>query len=462
MRGFPLAALGLAVLVPLAACDLGQTARIATAHVSYTLCSDVFISGLDARRAYDESIRAVPLHDVLGFALGHDIDRDARAVRARLMGGFESRATYRDGAGCVTDKGMAESAVAVVATSAAASLPPIAGPTVVEPTDERVRIAIDRAFVEPKDKPARNTRAIVVLHRGRVVAERYAPGIGIDTKLLGYSEGKSVASALIGILVRQGRLDINAPAPIAAWRAADDPRGAITPEHLMRMTSGLAWDESVSGGGPDDAARMRYLIPDESGFALERKLANAPGKVWAYNSANTQILSRIIRDTVGGTADDVRRFAYGELFAPLGMRHALLEFDAAGTAVLTGTIHASARDWARFGQLYLADGMAGDKRILPAGWTAFSARPTPGAWVGYGAGFWTNRDDSFGAQRRRAWGMPADAFFASGLFGQNIVIVPSADLVVVRAGYARDSLDNIEAVSRLVGELAAALGMPRL
>jgi len=458
MRGFALAAIGIAAAVPLIGCDFGDTARMATAHVSYTLCSDVFISGLDPARAYDESIRAVGLLDTLSFALSHDIDRATREVRARLAGGYESRAAYREGVGCVPDKAAAQASV--TRTKSPPTLPPIAGPDVVAPRDPRMQAALERAFAEPKDGPVRGTRAIVVLHRGRVIAERYAQGIGVDTPLLGYSEGKSVASALIGILARQGRLDIGAPAPIAAWRGADDPRRAITVEHLMRMTSGLAWDESVRGGGLDDSVRMRYLASDEARFALERKLAARPGTVWAYNSGNTQILSRIVRDAVGGTADDVRRFAYGELFDPLGMERVTLEFDATGTAILSGTIHATARDWARFGQLYLDDGVAGGRRILPAGWVESSARATAGAWPGYGAGFWTNRDDSVGARRRRDWGMPADAFFASGLFGQNIVVVPSAQLVVVRGGYARDGYNAMEVLSRLVGDVAAALSAP--
>ena len=152
------------------------------------------------------------------------------------------------------------------------------------------------------------------------------------------------------------------------------------------------------------------------------------------------------------------RFARQELFDPLGMRNVALEFDASGNAEGSSQMLASARDWARFGQLYLNDGMAGGKRILPEGWVKYSATPTPNAWVGQGAGFWTNLGDSFGATYRTERGWPRDAFFAKGTIGQYVIIVPSERLVIVRLGRSPNWPPEADGVFDLVRDVVAATG----
>ncbi len=302
----------------------------------------------------------------------------------------------------------------------------------------------------------RGTKAVVVVHDGHVVAERYARGYGLDTPMLSWSMNKSVVNALVGILVRQGRLAVGAPAPVPAWRDPSDPRHAITVEQLMRMTSGLALDETNSGFDP--ASRMLFTEPDMAGFAQSAALAAPPGTRYHYSSPSTLILSRVIRDAVGGRAEDVRRFAERELFAPLGMRGVTLEFDATGTQVGSTYMYATARDWARFGLLYANDGVANGRRILPEGWVAYSASPTPGSRDGYAAGFFTNRGESeFGRLRVRG-GMPADSFFASGTQGQRIVVAPVRRLVVVRLGRSQDwETFEIRGLIRLVADVDRAL-----
>src|SRR5207244_459889 len=177
---------------------------------------------------------------------------------------------------------------------------------------------------------------------------------------------------------------------------------------------------------------------DMAGAAARAGLIARPGTRWHYSSPSTLILCRIVKGTVGGQADSVLQFARRELFAPLGIKTMTMEFDGAGTPVGSTYFFASARDWARFGQLYLGDGLVGGKRILPEGWTKWSAQPTVGAGFGYGAGFWTNRGDSPGAVARVKLGMPNDSYFANGSLGQRIVIVPSANLVVVQLGVSQD------------------------
>ena len=149
---------------------------------------------------------------------------------------------------------------------------------------------------------------------------------------------------------------------------------------------------------------MKFGEADMAAYAESMPLATPPGSVWNYNDGNYVILSQLIREAVGGHAADVMRFARQELFGPLGMHNVTLQFDGSGNPEGSGEMLATARDWARFGLLYLDDGVVGGKRILPEGWVKYSASPTPNAWVGYGAGFWTNQGDSFGAKLpHQAW-----------------------------------------------------------
>jgi CubicO group peptidase (beta-lactamase class C family) len=441
----------------------GTAARVATGLVSRTLCSETFVAGLDPAEAFAETFRSMPGVRQVAPLIRYEVDRPHRAVTATLGGRFTRRAVYRPGVGCGLVYAGGSDAAAPAATPAgvepAPRVPDIAGAAVVEPASEALRAALDRAFAEPATGPPRGTKAVVVLHDNRIVAERYAPGYGIDTPQLGWSMTKSVTSALIGVLVRQGRLSVTAPAPVAAWRDPSDPRHAITVEQLMRMTSGLALDETNSGFDP--SSRMEYTEPDMARFAESAALQAPPGTRYHYSSPSTLILSRIVRDAAGGRAEDVRRFAERELFGPLGMRHVTLQFDAAGTPIGSSSMYATARDWARFGLLYANDGVVAGRRILPEGWVDFSASPAPGSRDGYGAGFFTNRGDAEFSRNRVRGGMPRDSFFASGTQGQRIVIAPAERLVVVRLGRSQDwETFDIRGLIRLVADAEAALNGP--
>jgi CubicO group peptidase (beta-lactamase class C family) len=452
-------------LALLASCAVGRPDRavdVATGLISHNLCSLVFVSGVDAERAYTESLAPRPGMSLVNWAVRYAVDPTARQVKTTVAGGFASTAVYRDGLGCVVVHGDApalssQRAPDPRAAESALALPEIAGPTAVEPADDRLRVALDRAFVEAPHPPYRRTKAVVIVHAGRVIAERYAPGYDVDTPLLGYSVTKSVISTLVGILVRQGHLALEQAAPVPAWSRPGDPRRAITIDHLLRMTSGLALDETGSPFAP--VARMLYLERDMAGYAETVDLAVPPGHTWNYTSGNTLIVSRLIRDAVGGSAGDVLRFAHRELFGPLGMRHVTLELDATGTPVGSTYMLAPARAWARFGMLYLNDGVIGGRRILPEGWVRYATTPTLD--TGYGAGFWINGVAGHIPWSSTVWsipGAPADSFYARGLLGQYIVVVPAAQLVVARFGVSHDEGADIEGMGQLV---AAALDAAR-
>jgi CubicO group peptidase (beta-lactamase class C family) len=459
---FILATTALTGAVLLGAARAHNVPKVATGFVANILCSETFVSGLDPDRTFAETTDAMPGTRLITWAMDYRVDRARKDVTVTLFGLGRSHAVYRNGAGCYLDHGGAAAEIAIPsAYPEPALLPDIAGPAVVAPANPQLAGALDRAFAEPKQPPFRHTRAIVVMKDGRVIAERYADGFSVDTPLLGFSATKSVTSALIGILVRQGKLSLDAPAPVAAWHDPSDPHHAITIDQLLRHTAGLGLGSSLQaslGSAFEPVNRMKFVEPDMAGYAESITLATPPGTAWSYHDGNYLILSQIIRNAVGGRPSDYLRFARDELFAPLGMRHVTIEFDTSGTPEGSSQMLASARDWARFGELYLDDGIVGGKRILPEGWVTYSAAPTPGGFVGYGAGFWTNLGDSRGATYRLSEGWPRDALIAKGSIGQYVIIIPSQRLVIARFGRTVNFPLDADGVSQLVRDVMAATG----
>ena len=442
-----------------------RVAGVPVHFASHQLCSATFVGGLDPTEFYNEAIK--PKLGPIGALLGYEIDRERQEVRAHLAGLLHSRAVHDGPFGCrVLHPGREARFFQSEANDhapLAVSPSAIAGPGMVAPANDKLSEALDHAFAESASGPRRFTKAVVVLHRGRVVAERYAPGVTPATLLIGWSMTKSVTNALLGILVRKGKLDMHRPAAIAEWSAPSDPRRAITADQLLRMVSGIGCGQSLKTGFTtlfDADTQMEFDMADQSAFAANARLRATPGTEWRYTNCNFILLSRMIRDAAGGDATSSRKFIARELFAPLGFEHATLEYDSAGVPL--GTIHlwASARDWARFGLLYLRDGVTeSGQRLLPEGWVDYSAELTPlsADEYGYGAGFWTQRGDSAAARARIAAGFPADSFMAIGSQGQYTIIIPSHDLVIVKLGWAYTPHDDHIAVERLVRETIAAL-----
>jgi CubicO group peptidase (beta-lactamase class C family) len=423
--------------------------------VAHNGCTKTFVSGLDPQTVFSETTERGGLRRLRNVLRFH-VDRAARTVDASVAGLFTSHAVFHDGLGCVllhsSEPYIPKSDIdALKVPKSPPLLAEIAGPDIVQPSDPALKAALDHAFEEPAEPPFRKTKAVVVVHDGKVIAERYADGVGVDTPLLGFSMTKSVVSALIGIMTQQGLTSPSLPAPVPEWRSQNDPRREIEVEHLLRMTTELALDETNSGFDP--SSQMVYLHDDMAGFAVNATPVAPPGTRWHYSSATTQILARAIRDAVGGP-EQTLAFAWRELFNPLGMRNVTLEFDGSGTLQGSTYMLASARDWAKFGLLYLNDGVVGGKRILHEDWVAFSAAATLDS--DYGAGFWTNRSEHPNARGRVRLGIPRDAFFASGDLGQRVVVIPSQQMVVVRLGDATDPTGDIRGFGRLVRETIAA------
>ena len=270
------------------------------------------------------------------------------------------------------------------------------------------------------------TLAELVLHGGEIVHEEYGPTAGPDTTLISWSTAKSVTHALAGIAVRDGLLELDAPAPVPEW--ASDERAAITPRQLLHMSSGLRFVEDYVDDSISHCIDMLFGAGqgDVAGYAAALPLDHPPGSVFNYSSGTTNIVSRIVGEAVGGGEAGMRAFLRDELFGPLGMTSADPRFDAAGTFIGSSFLYCTARDFARFGQLYLADGVWDGRRVLPEGWVEFARAQAPvpvEEEFGYGAHWWLWDGHGF-----------PGTFAAHGYEGQYIIVRPDRELVVVRLG----------------------------
>ena len=361
---------------------LARVAGVPVHYASHQLCSASFVAGLDPTQFFDEAIR--PKIGPIARFLRYEVDRQRQEVRTSLAGLVHSRAVYDGPFGCRVLHPGREARFFQDEDDdrqpAVPSPPPLAGPGIVAPMNAKLAEALNHAFAESESGPRRFTKAVVVLQRGRIVGERYAPGVTPTTPLIGFSMTKSVTNALLGILVRDGMLDMKKPAPVAEWSTPGDPRQPITPDQMLRMVSGLRCGQSLHTSGFttlfDADTQMEYDMADQSAFAASAGLRATPGSEWRYTNCNFVLLSRIIRNMAGGDANSVRGFIARELFEPLGFEHATLEYDSAGVPL--GTIHlwASARDWARFGLLYLRDGVAESGRRISCPKVGSTIRPS--------------------------------------------------------------------------------------
>ncbi|WP_213947337.1 serine hydrolase [Luteibacter sp. dw_328] len=411
-----------------------QALRVAAGVAAHHVCSMVFVGGQDPQRTYDELV--VPMiGDVAGRLLSVHVSPETQSVAVSSPLRSLASASYVRGYGCRLDL---PGNIPLVADAPVATPPSRDGsdfaPAQAVVTDRpAVTEALERVFSDRPGEPAKQVKAVVVVKGGHVVAERYADGFGVGSPLISFSVAKSFTNALVGLLVVDGKLHVDQALDAAEWRRSGDARGAITVEDLMRMRSGLAAEEAESAFSP--VAQMEFLHGDMAGFAAAQPAKEAPGKTFEYTSADTLLLDRMIGERVGGGPDGVREYARNRLFSHLGMHDITMEFDGKGTFVGSTYVYASARDYAKFGLLYLNDGVAPDgERLLPRGWVAWSRTSTLGA--PYGAGFWTNDGPSEPATWRVEGGFPKDGFYASGTMGQRIYIVPSAHLVITRFGYS--------------------------
>ena len=396
---------------------LNSLLPIITGYAAKNLASDVFVSG---REPADVAALDLPF-SFIKFTR-NKVDFENKTVTSRFLWG-KSVAAYRDGYGVTLLRGKKAAALQAEKYPLA---PEAEGPDFLTSGDSALteRLApIAKALVD--DHAYNGTPfAFVVLHEGKVVAERYREGITARTRLLSWSMAKSFTNALVGIMSGDGMVDIYAPTGIPEWQ--DDERAAITLNDLMQMQSGLEWNEDY--GNRSDVNLMLHREKDMGLYAIDKPLEHKPGTFWYYSSGSTNIVMRYLR---GKFASDKEFLTYyrERLFAPLGIHNPVFEPDMSGTPVGSSYLYITAREFASLGQLYLNDGVFQGQRILPEGWVDYTVTPASDSKDGYGSFFWLNKD--------KYWpDIPEDMFNCQGHDGQEICIIPSKDLVVVVLGYS--------------------------
>lgn len=304
------------------------------------------------------------------------------------------------------------------------------------PDQQRLENVVDAAFAADATNPLTETLAFVAYIDGEIVHERYADGFDETSTFISWSMAKSMLAAACGILVRQGRLDIDAPAAVDEWQSPGDARAAITVRHLLEMRSGLAWVEDYVDDGVSDVIQMLFSdeVTDAASFAASKPLEAPPGELWKYSSGTTNILARLIGDIIGAGSDGdraegMRAFLADELFGPTAMSSPTMRFDAAGTWLASSFVFATARDFAAFGELHRNDGVTAEgRRILPEGWVDLcttSHATDEESGEGYGLQWWL-ANDGFGS------------YSCNGYNGQRIQVTPPARSTFVRLGKTPD------------------------
>ncbi len=446
--------------------DDAEPAEFNLAMNAKIMCSGVFMQGRDPEvHAYADLQRFA--HFGWGDGFTYVVDKEAGRVTMSAPGVPDRIAQFNGDQGCsILPRGAED--VYFESSEVGAEWPitnwrlwPMGDRIPDEPLPSEIdRDALNTAldFAIANHEHGQNTRAVVALYKGQVIGERYATGTTAEMPHISWSQGKSITAALIGVLIQQGELTLDQPAPIAEWNeSSDDPRSAITIRNLLNMSSGL--DFNNFGLGREESLstenhHFRIYFDGINVFdhAVSFPLEAEPGERWEYLNSDPLTLGKIVRETVEAREQDYHSFPWTDFFDKIGVKNAVLETDAWGNFILTGYDYMSARDWARFGQLHLQDGMWGEQQILPEGWSDFVSTPAPASTdKGYGGLFWLNAG---GAMDR----LPADAYWPSGFMGQMTMIVPSRDVVVVRLGPSPGGSDGY--MNKVVGDILDAIGEP--
>ena len=438
----------------------GKHTELGLAGYAKVLCSAVFVSNRDPQEAARNSGYFF-MPPAEADKVTWSVDREKKAVTTTIGTIVRSARLYGD-QGCIIDRagkpGIEFTPAAVRTTLPDAMsqdwpmgdrVPQAPWPAGVDRA--KVDAAVDAAFANP----AALTAGLVVVHKGRLIAERYMPGITKDTQLESWSMGKSITSTLFALLVKDGTYTLEQPAPVAEWRAPGDPRGAIRNIDLLRMSSGLRFiatqdpDYTPDKGYPD-----HFYIYTGAVNAFEYSVnvplqfpVNTEGR---YRNSDPLTIGLLIKQAVTKRGENYLTWPQRALFDRIGIRRQVLETDPYGNFLLTGYDYGTPRNWARLGLLYLQDGMWQGTRLLPEGWAKFVSTPAP-AWrtPTYGGLFWINGTGQ--------WNIPRDAYFAAGAGGQWTFVIPSHDLVVARMGHYRGAGAGQRALNQAFTHLLAAV-----
>lgn len=419
----------------------GDTAlTVGTGLAAKLACSGRYLSGFDAQRIEDDVAAYSQYTRPIAY---HWLPRGG--VEASLLG-TTAVARYREGLGCTLHHGASGHLDAVTVQS----LPGTSGEpwplgTAVPPPQPAVQALLEKTLAAD-NAAGLDTRALLVVHRGQIAGEVYGEGIDPDTPLLGWSMGKSVTAIMLGRLERLGLVSMDERGLFEEW--AGDRRAEISLENLLQMSSGLRFDEDYGPGS--DATRMLFESPAAATVPLASPLEHEPGEFFSYSSGTTNLLSKLVFERVGGSPQAFADFFFEEIAVPVGLRNTILEPDASGVFVGSSFAYATARDWARFGQLMVGGGVINGQRLLSADWVARATRPnSSNNDRRYGYHFWLND----GGEKR--WeSLSRSAYAMRGNRKQLVMMLPDSDAVIVRLGWTLGDYPTDVNFSRIAAALA--------
>ena len=418
-----------------------SAAAVATGMGAKLLCSAEYVMHQDRGRALQDLEQYSGLLKYLTVSYNND----TRSITADFFGSQEKTATFLPGLGCAIDDANYETrrrlAVPVPITSASGLWP--AGPLV--PKANASLQTLVNELIQQDNSEGLNTRALLVVHRGQVLAEAYAQGATATTPLLGWSMAKSMTAVMLGNLEYRGLLDDVAAPLFTSW--AQDARARIDLTDLLTMTDGIDFSEAYIPG--DDATAMLFNSPSVGAYAIARSSGEPPGTRFNYSSGTANILAYLYSEFLGGPQSALNDFA-DNIARPLGLQNAVFEVDASGRFIGSSYLYASARDWARLGQLMLAKGEINGYRLLSEDWVDRATTPnTSDNYRAYGYQWWLNR----GNETLRFPELPADTFFASGNRRQFLMVFPSHDTIIVRLGWTDGDYPVAERFQRVLTAL---------
>jgi CubicO group peptidase (beta-lactamase class C family) len=426
----------LAIILLAVVIYLGYIAHGITGYASKNVASGVFVSGREQQSVEKEDVSFFPVKWAK-----NNVDNEKKEVTSRFLI-WKSKVIYNEGLGCTLVNDVSVDAVRNldypqndIKDVNQDTIPWPAGNLVSDSVPaginkQEVVDFLNQIFADTM--PYKGTFGVAVVYKDQLIAERYRSDLKLSTRVLSWSVAKSFTNAMVGLLVKEGKVDVNKPLGLQEW--ADDERKNITLSNLLHMNSGLAFNEGYSTVMLTDVTTMLTKKGDMGDYTASKKSIAKPDSIWNYSSGTSNLIEDYLRSVIG---NDKEYLAYPrrKLFSRIGMQSAVWEPDASGTFVGSSYIYATERDYARFGLLYLHNGNWMGEQLLPEDWIKYTTTPAKGSEGDYGAHFWINSSGEYP-------GVPADLFYADGHDGQFIYIIPSKQLVVVRNGFSPGDMFN--------------------
>lgn len=413
---------------------------VASGIGSKLLCSAEYVIGNDREQAFQDLVQYSPILSQVTI----EYDDDAAAVSASLFGLQGKTASYKPGLGCAVDyAGFAQRGNLQLQSTQINNAPWPFGP-VVNTAEPELQSLLDD-ILAADNAAGLNTRALLVVHDGVIKAEAYGQDMHAKSKLLGWSMAKSLNAIMLGNLEMRGLIDLEAEAGFEEWQS--DERATIRIEDMLTMTDGLDFSEQYNPG--DDATAMLFTEPSSSDYVLRQSLVAEPGTRFNYSSGTANLLSRLYTDTLGGPQQAYDNFL-NEIYRPMGFQDAVFETDASGVFMGSSYFYASARDWARMGQLMLNRGVLNNERIVTEDWVTRATSPnTSQNNSAYGYQWWLNRGNADPVYSE----LPEDMYYANGNRQQLVMVFPSLDAVIVRLGWTAGRYPTADNFSRILDAL---------